>query len=69
MIVATKIAVFFDMTPCTFERHLRVLKVEVSQQITTGISTGVTLMHKLVNPWAAAYIPVPQPLAHCHLNV
>jgi hypothetical protein len=35
MIMAVKIGVFFNVTPCTTGSHLRVLKVEVLQQITT----------------------------------
>jgi hypothetical protein len=37
VIVAMKIAVFFDVTACTTGSHLRILTVEVVQQITTGI--------------------------------
>jgi hypothetical protein len=33
MIVAMKIAVFFVVTPCTTESHLRMLKVEVEESI------------------------------------
>lgn len=53
MIVAMKIVVFLDVTRSTTASHLRVLKLELLQQlakINTGIQTFVTVMLKLLYP-------------------
>jgi len=51
--MAMKIGVFLDVTPSTTESHMRVLKLELLQQlakINTGIHTFVTMMLKMVYP-------------------
>jgi hypothetical protein len=53
--LAMKTVAFLDVTPCTNESHLRVIKVEVLQQfgkITTDISS-VSRLQEI--PWAGAY--------------
>lgn len=55
VIVAMKVVVFLDVTPSTTESHLRVLMLELLQQlakINTGIQTFVTVMLKLCIPAA-----------------
>jgi len=55
MIVAVKVVVFLDVTPSTTEGHLRVLMLELLQQlakINTGIQTFVTVMLKFCIPAA-----------------